>query len=266
MSAIQPAEAVLATIGISPILSRRVERFTADKLRSAMTMEARIGRLARQLAKGTLDLKYDDSAVNYDRVLKDLTQPWDVEQVRQMVAAFPIEMDDVTAQFLPLASRAVAFMKSQFPVQVRQSVTGAFNVRPPHIAVGRFEVILGVIDDPLAVFPLMITGALLRRQVLAVQAIYPSIARCILEALYEAIVAEKARKVSFQLDYAAELGVEKFIGKSSMPQTLKDSLQTPAAPKPQQDDEKRSGGVQSQTATAEQQMTTAQRAAVPLHR
>ena len=131
MSAIRPAEAVLATVGIESILSRRVERFTAEKLRSAMTMGDRIGRLARQLAKGTLDMTYDDSGINYDRILKDLTQPWDADQVRQMVAAFPIEMDDVTAQFLPLASHAVEFMKSQFPVQVRQSVTGAVNVRPP---------------------------------------------------------------------------------------------------------------------------------------
>ena len=125
---------------------------------------------------------------------------------------------------------------------------------------------MGVINDPLSVFPLMETGALLRRQVLAVQAIYPSIAQCILEALYSALVAEKARKASFQLDYAVELGIEKFIGKSSMNQTMKQALQTPPMPKPQQANEKRDNGVESQTATAEQQMTTAQRAAVPLHR
>jgi hypothetical protein len=266
VSAINPAEAVLATIGIDSIISRRVERFTADKLRSASTMQDRIYRLARKLVTGKLDVEYTDAGVNYDRVLRDLTQPWDAEQVRQMVAAFPPEMDDVTSMFLPLASRAVMFIRSQFPVQVRQTLTGPINVQPPDVSVGRFEVILGVINDPLQVFPLMQTGALLRRQVLAVQAIYPSIAQCILEGLASALAAEKARKASFQLDYVIELGIEKFLGRSSMPLALKQSLQTPPAPRPLQDDEKASGGVQSQQATAEEQMTQAQRAAVPLHR
>jgi hypothetical protein len=131
--------------------------------------------------------------------------------------------------------------------------------------VGRFEVILGVINDPLAVFPLMVTGALLRRQVQAVRAIYPSIAQCILEALASALAEEKGRKASFHLDYAAQLGVEKFLGTSTMPQPLKQALQEPPQVAPATDDKTGPGGVQSQQLSAEQQMTQAQRAAVPLH-
>jgi hypothetical protein len=112
----------------------------------------------------------------------------------------------------------------------------------------------------------MVTGALLRRQVLAVQAIYPSIAKCILEALASALVAERSRKKSFHLDYAAQLGVEKFLGKSTVPQSLKQALQAPSTPMPVPDDKRPAGGAEGQQATAEQQMTTSQRAAVPLHR
>jgi hypothetical protein len=265
MSDIAPAEAVLATIGIEPILSREVERFTADKVRSAMGLQKRVWTLARKLAKGTLEPEVEAPELNYNRILRELTTPWDVQQITEMVAAFPPEMSGLMASFLPLASRAVAFMKSQFPVQVRQSVTGVQNVRPPDLAVGRFEVILGVINDPCSVFPLMVNGALLRRQVLAVQAIYPSFAMCVVESLREAITMEKARKQTYALSYAAELGIEKFLGTSTMPTALKQSLQEPPQPAPTPTDKRPSDGVESQRVRAEQNMTTAQRAAVPLH-
>src|SRR5580704_13683299 len=90
---IDAGEAILAEIGIRPLLTQKVETIRAPEWERIGRMDRIVQGLARDLAKGQLD-RSSFPAVNYDRMLDALSAPIDPTQISAMVEQFPLQFHD----------------------------------------------------------------------------------------------------------------------------------------------------------------------------
>jgi hypothetical protein len=204
-------EALLATIGIKPVISREVEKVYVSQLREAKDISKKIQKLARDMVNGELEETFD-SDVDYKTLAKDLARGFNVKQVQAMVAAFPSTYRAEAAGFIALSTSLAQELAKMYPVSTYQTVTGSINQLPSDLKFWKFVNILSVLDDPLTVFALMATGALLRKQAKAIRLIYPTLSAAIDAAIFQATVAAKVKKKSFELDPRAEIGVKAWNG------------------------------------------------------
>lgn len=216
---IAPAEALLAIIGIKPVVSREVEKVYLYQLREAMALGKTVTKKAKDLVNGDLEDTYADT-IDYKAVLKDLAKGFQIRQVQQMLAAFPGKYRSLGAGFAMLASSLATELQKMYPISTYATVSGSTNEAPTDLKLWSFVNLLEVLNDPLMVFPLMASGALLRKQGQAIRLVYPTLSAAIDAALFQATVSAKAGKKSFELDSRAEIGVKAWFGQSPIPTEL----------------------------------------------
>jgi hypothetical protein len=221
--AITPVEACMAVIGLRTIISRKTERITRATLDRIDGIPKEVNRLARQLVRDELtDTWYSD--LNYKATLSDLARGIDVQQVQDMADQFPDEYRAVGHALSLAASQVIADLQKLVPTSVYQTVTGQTSLLPDDMRLWKFVSVLEVLDNPLMVFALMNTGALLRSQAHAVRVVYPTLSAAIDAALFDATVKAKAARKGFELAPRAEVGVKAWMGQPPVsPGMLKSS-------------------------------------------
>lgn len=228
MTPISPAEAAMAVIGLRTIISRKVERITRPTLERIDGIGREVQRLARQMVHDQLtETFYSD--LNYRATLADLSRGFDLTQVTEMADAFPPEFRDVGHALTLGASQVIQELSKLIPTSVYQTVAGPTSLLPDDVKVWKFVSILEVLDNPLMVFPLMNTGALLKSQANAVRLIYPTLSAAIDAAILDATVKAKAAKRSFELSPRAEVGVKAWMGQPQASPAMLQSTQAAAA-------------------------------------
>ncbi len=223
-------EAVLATIGVSPLISKKVETFKKSQLDESQALPKKIERMTRQLAKDDfIDLPLFEAS--YSQTLRDLYDEWKPEQVEAMAKAMEKWIPDLTVEFMAKAKNVIDFLRSIFPRASYTTFIGSTNVVPTDVAIYQFESVLDVLNNPLRVFPLMANGSITKRQIAAVRLVYPTVSAAIDEALITVVADYKAEKKTFELPPAAEIGVTKWFGKPAIDPKLAAQLQA-VSPKP----------------------------------
>jgi hypothetical protein len=217
---IAPEEAALAVIGVRAVISRTVERITKAQLHEMDDLPKEIGKLAKSLCRDGM-VETPTERVNYRPMLKQLSEGIKPQQLEEMVAAFPPGFHDLAGAFLSFSLQLVQQLQQMLPKSVFQTLAGYTNLVPSDVAVWRFANILGVLDNPLSVFSLMGTGALLKSQVGALRLVYPTLTKCIDEAIDEAKLDEQGVKQSWRFAPRAEIGVRVWTGTPRIdPKTL----------------------------------------------
>jgi hypothetical protein len=259
---IDPVEIALAVIGVRPIISKTVERVKAAQFDAMDRLPKRITELARQLCAGTLEeLHFGD--LSYTATLRDLSEEYDAGQVEKMVARFPDDHSDLAAAFVLKAKDVSVFLRGIFPITTTTSVSGFRNIRPPDIDVRKFVIVLDAVDDPLRVFGWMAAGALLKRQVAAVRAIYPTLGKAIDAAIDEAILDARTDKKSFELPVHTERGVNVWHGRPPIDPKLASALQAGYRKADAERAEPRQPSGGNTSALAKEAMTSAQKSLYP---
>ena len=214
---IAPAEAALAVVGLRTIISRKTEKIRRPTLDRIDGLEREVQRLARQLVRNELsDTFYSD--LNYRAALADLSRGVEIDQVQAMADAFPPEYRDVGHALSITASQVIKKLSDMVPKSVYTTVAGPTSLLPDDVKLWSFVSILEVLDNPLMVFPLMNTGALLRSQATAVRQLYPTLSADIDSAIYDATVKAKTERRSFELSPRAEVGVKNWIRTNPSPE------------------------------------------------
>ncbi len=139
-------------------------------------------------------------------MLKQLTDGYNAGQLESMVNAFPPALHEVSADFLIKAKQVVDYLKTLFPIATKETLLGPVNILPPALAIRRFATSLDVLDDPKRIFIHIACGSLLKSQVAAMEAIYPTFSKAVTHAFKEAGTEAKAAKSSFQLPAKVEIG------------------------------------------------------------
>lgn len=228
MTPIAPAEALLAVIGVRPIISHRIEVITPAQWTRAEGITDECDAIAVKMVRGELDsLTINDfERIDYSATLRDLSTPYVPEQVEAMLMNIPLGFEGLHAAFEQLAKKAFDFLYSQFPITLRKAVGADNNTKPPRRLVSRFESLLWLMDNPLGVFNLMGNATLSRQQLDGMHAIYPTLCQQIEnESLPDAVENERIAKPRFQLERRAEAGVKRFLGRLDVAPELRQLLQ-----------------------------------------
>lgn len=224
---ISPVEACLAVIGIRTIISAKVDKVGRVTLDRIDGIPKEVKQLARALVNDKLtETWYSD--LNYRATLADLAKGIDLQQVQDMADQFPPQYRDVGHALSLAASQIIQQLSTMIPTSVYQTVAGSTNLLPDDVKLWKFVSILEVLDNPLMVFALMNTGALLRSQAAAVRLIFPTLSGAIDAALFDATVKAKAAKKSFELSPRAEVGVKAWMGQGPVSKPMLKSSQAAA--------------------------------------
>lgn len=224
---IAPHEAVLASVGMRPIISGEVEQITPDQWAHARDLPYEINKAAHALVAGTLEGPRKDSPPGYGALLHDLAQPFDEEQVRAMIGTFPEPLMTAAPMFVMLAARAFTALAELLPKSVVTSLShGMQNVRPSDRALDKFNQLFDVLDDPLEALRLAGHGRLFPPQVAALKATYPTVMDYMRAAVAKEIALARGDSPSFHLSRAAEIGIEKLLGVDTTPAALRTLLRS----------------------------------------
>src|SRR5882672_4114564 len=221
---IMPVEAAMSVIGIKPFLSREVEHIGKGKLEQIQAVPKKVHDLARQLVNGEIEAKFRTN-LNYKALLKDMATGFDVDQVKEMVAKFPPELNTLGSALVIMAMHLVEQLDSLYPRSAYLTMAGPKQLMPSDTKLWRFVSILEVLDDPLQVFALMAQGALLKSQAEAVRLVYPTLSDSIDYAIITETIKAKAHKKSFQLNPRTEYGVRSWTGQGPVDTGLLRSAQ-----------------------------------------
>ena len=212
---INPGELALASIGLSPIIRGDMPKIGLGRLNEMGNIPNEVTRLAGKLADGELTYQPYSHEHRYKTLLDRLTNPLKQHELDDVIGKFHIEAGDIATAFSIVVQQALGDLKAIFPVSVYRTFAGPKNIEPNADVVFQFLNKLDVINDPLRVFPLIATGALLKSQAEIVKQVYPTLSEHITQEIYAAVAKRRAGKQSYQLPPRAEIGVATWIGQKA---------------------------------------------------
>lgn len=217
---VNPGELALATIGVSAIIDGTVPKMGIERQREALGIPNKLQKLAADVVDGQIKRPPMPRAHSYRKLLDRFAQGLQPQHVQELIDAFPHDASDMSGAFVLCAQAALQHLQKMFPMSVYSTFTGPQNLTPDDVSVWRFFSQLEVLNDPLRVFPLIATGALLKSQVDGMREIYPTLSREIDTAIYGAIAKKSAgagMRKPFRLSPRAELGVAVWLGRRIVP-------------------------------------------------
>lgn len=243
---VNPGELALATIGVSAIIDGNVPKMGIERQREALSIPNKLVKLAGDVVDGEIKRPPMPRAHSYRKLLDHFATALDQESkalkpqhIQALIDAFPHDASDMSGAFVLCAQAALQHLQKLFPMSVYSTFTGPQNLTPDDVSVWTFFSQLEVLNDPLLVFPLIATGALLKSQVLGMREIYPTLSDEIDTAVNGAIAKESAKSITaagvvrFRLPPRAELGVATWLGRRTVPHQAKKpdaGPQTPTGP------------------------------------
>lgn len=232
---LDPAEALLATVGLTKVLTGNMPLVGVMLQRQSMTIASRLKKQAKQLVAGELPKKLDmPRHIPYKTGLRLFSQPLPEQLIENIVGKFPHALHDQALQFIALVSQVHHRLSQLFPTQDYQTALGPVKIEPPSDQTWKFYSQYWISDDPQITFQLMQSGALLPNQVAALQNAYSSLYENMKSALLDALVQEKGPSDMLKISPGLNRAVTTFLGNKVVPYGSNKHLVTPDMVNPQQ--------------------------------
>jgi hypothetical protein len=203
MSNVDTAEAAMAVIGIHAVISREVEKVSGKDRRRIRKLDQEITFRVREMLDGNLTCDYP-LPNDYDKLLKDLTEPFNEEQIGKTIAFLP---EDVKMPFMAIASNAYKDMQNAIPKHFLKTIAGVRQLSVDDPSYFHFHWLYSVLNDPLRAINLMAHGALFRDQAELIHEIFPSIADKIDEVIDDIIPDKKAKDNEWEVPFETDIGI-----------------------------------------------------------
>lgn len=207
-NSIDPGERWAAVLGVGCVLSKEIERITAEQKRRAYGLELEIAKLAKSLVNGELTPDWPD-VPKYKQTSDELAAGFSVDQVQAMIAKLPSE---VQMPYMTTANRQFEFLSHAFPRTAIETLSGPVFASVSSVDLFRFAGLYRVIDVPTYVFELMGGGALLRNQAQSCRAVFPTLSAYFDTAIRTAIENEKVKNMKYEVPYKADFGIRDWLG------------------------------------------------------
>jgi hypothetical protein len=233
---INPGELALATIGVSAIIDGTVPKMGVGRQQEALRIPSRLDELAADVVNGSIKRPPMPRPHSYRQLLDHFATGLQPQHIQELIARFPHDASDMSGSFLLCAQAALDHLKKLFPMSVYSTFTGPQNLTPDDVSVWKFFSQLEVLNDPLRVFPLIATGALLKSQVDGMREIYPTLSAAIDDSVNGAIAKKSAQSISpegqvkYRLPPRAEIGVGIWLGRRIVPHQPPKKPNAPAGP------------------------------------
>ena len=208
-----PGEAALAVIGVTPIIKGSVPKIGVGKLAEIRDVDSQIVKLAKQLCAGELPEPSMPREHSYRATLDRLSKGLPPDEIQQLADKFPPAEHDIAGQFVMLVMSVFQQLKAIFPTADYNTFAGPTTLVPDTEKVWMFFLQLWVLNDPLVIFPLIGSGAILQPQVQVMRQFYPTLSKSADDAIYAQTAASKAAKLSYRLPPRAEDGVATWLGR-----------------------------------------------------
>lgn len=204
-------EAILAVNGCADLVQKAPVRITQQELFRIDRFPETIDKMARQLCRDRLERPYERVFVkSYKRTLDLLSEPPSPDYLASIAARFPPAAHGAIASFMVVAARAWNFLAESYPKTVKQEMLGVRNLAVGGPRLGEWESIYTAVNDPLHLFDLVRTARLQKRQVEAVQLVYPTTFIAIKEAIFMCAIETKARRPKWEPPFVQ--GIATLIG------------------------------------------------------
>ena len=223
------AELTLISIGLFPILN-------GNKLHFTPTKPASIERQAKRLVQSFLakespdklgklpDFSWEDT----NELLNNLNPEKTIEAVIQ---AFT-DNEALGMEVVGLASRIMEDLKVNFPIRIRETITGDIQLKPSTTDIARFARRWNVAIDPTIILTDLAEHSLSTEQVEALQTYYPEYLNLIKQMVLDQLVNIKAKRKDWQLDMPREGLLRKLFLQPRAPITPPSEQQQQAATTP----------------------------------
>jgi hypothetical protein len=211
MSDIDPAEALLATIGVRGFIYRDVPTVTKEHVARMVGLSATVERLARELCRGELK-GVALSDLPYDKTLRDLYEEYQPKELEAIQRALSKNVAELEPAVMAKVGDVVAFLRGIFPRHSFAQLEGQEQLAPDEYEICSFTSVLDALDDPLLVFRGMSNASVLLAQVAAVRNLYPTLSVAIDETVTDTPLTMRAAKASFRIDWNTEIGINKWLG------------------------------------------------------
>ena len=225
---LDPAEALLATTGLTVVLRGDMPLVGVMLQRRALDIPRRIKQLAKQMVADELSRAITmPRHISYQDMDKLLSGPLPEQLIENTTARFPANVHDQAVSFMALVARIHDQLAESFPTQEYQTALGPVKIEPPSDQTWAFYSKYWIIDQPLIVFQLMQAGALLPDQVGAIQGYYPTLYENMKSAVLDALVQSKGGKDMLQISPRLNRSVTTFLGQKMVPFGSNKHLVTP---------------------------------------
>jgi hypothetical protein len=232
---LDPAEALLATVGLTTVLLGEMPLVGVMLQRRALAIPARIKKLAKDMVADELPKKLTmPRHIGYDKFLKLLSGPLPEQLIENITLKFPANVHDQAVQFVALVSRIHDQLAKSFPTQDYQTALGPVKIEPTSDRTWKFYSAYWTAADPLVAFQLMQQGALLPSQVGSIQGYYPTVYENMKSAVFDSLVAEKGGADMLQISPRLDRSVTTFLGNKMVPFGSNKHLVTPDMVNPPQ--------------------------------
>jgi len=186
-------ELLLATTGILVALEPGPVKVTKKQLIAASKLPDRARRrLGEWLEADKPKAGGAPPALDYERLLELLPPPVTEDRLRENVAGWPDQA--LANEYAAALGRAWGYLQAEFPIKVREHLTGPENVRPSELTLARFRRVLELVEDPLRVIDRLEEGALLAAEVTTLADAYPALLEMLREQSTDALIEETARR------------------------------------------------------------------------
>jgi len=216
---VNPGEAVIACIELTPVLKLDMPYVGVEKGREITGVNKEITSLARQLVMNELPKKLKmPRPWTYEQLVKRFSSPLTESDLEYITGRFGEETHGIVSDFLATLQITFAHLSSELPVGEYQTYNGPKQIKPSSDKIWEWYSRYWVLSQPFAMFQLMQAGALLPTQVEAFEEYYPS--------LYEAFDAEVRAALTWRgvndssfvnLPPAADRGVGVFFKRKLVP-------------------------------------------------
>lgn len=185
-------EQILAVTGVLKAIEPGPLRVTKAQFREADKVPV----TARKRMAEAIEAKSGKSkplpSMDYDHLLEILPPPVTPARLQENLSSFPDQA--LANEYADALGRAWGYLQTQFPLRVREHLSGVENVTPPGSDVGRFRRVLAVVEDPMSVIDRIQSGELLAAEVETLKQTHPHLLELFRQLATEALIDEAAKR------------------------------------------------------------------------
>jgi hypothetical protein len=192
------AEATLALVGLTPVLTGNMPYIGVMKQREILAMPKRIQGLCDDMVNDRLPRKLKmPRDFSYLKLLDVFTGPMSEQAIGQIHGKYQPGLGDQAVEFISLVANCHKHLADMVPISTYDTVLGPVPIQPPGDKLWSFWNRYWVVNDPLIVMTLAQAGALNPEQVATLSEFYPSLYEHIKTGLVQALTKRKLSQASF---------------------------------------------------------------------
>lgn len=216
-SEINPAEALMAVMGLGPALGDEMPRVSAAILLDAARLPRTIAKLAKECVCGEMpSFRIRVRQHSWKKLHEVLGKPVPAHVLESIQMSFPANASEMANLYQTQVQNVHGHLAATLPVQEIQTFTGPKFHEPDDLSTFGFWSVLNLLADPLSVFGLVSNAAILEDQIAPFKDNFPTLFQAVNQALWDALAAEEVADQEYRTPYVVQQGLGVWLGRRTV--------------------------------------------------